>query len=108
MAATEPSIIDKFRIVKFVKAVDVQLTEYGKALGELSKKYGDKTQINGNDSYKIRPADFEAFGVAKKSLDQDVCELVVNPLPATAYEQVSLTALDLSLLGPFVVEPTDV
>ena len=109
MAATEPSIIDKFRIGKLVKAVDVELAAHGKALTELGKKYGDPVKVNDKDigSYKIRQEDFAEFAAEKAKLDGDSCEVLANPLPFSAVEQVtSLTPFDLTLLERFVVEVT--
>ena len=108
MAATEPSIVDKFRISKLVKAIEVELLSYGKALADLGKKYGDLTKINDNDSYQIRKEEFPEFLAEKKKLDDDLCEVLANPLPVSALEKTALTALDVSLLEPFVVAPTDV
>ena len=108
MAATEPSIVDKFRIGKLVKAVDAELSAYGKALVDLGQKYGEKTVINGNDSYQILPEHDTEFKAEKKKLDDDPCEVQSNPLPVSSYEKVALTALDLSLLALFIVEPADI
>jgi hypothetical protein len=107
MAATEPSIIDKFRIGKLVKAIDAELVAYGKALGELGKKYGDLVKVNNLESYQIRPADMAEFSTEKSKLDGDPCEVLANPLPLSAIEKVALTPLDLNLLSLFVTAPTD-
>lgn len=108
MAAPEPSIVDKYRIVKLVRAVEGELKGYGQALTDLGKKYGDAIKVNGLDSYQIRPGESAEFASEKKKLDDDPCELGVNPLPLTALEKVALTAFDISLLEPFVVPPTDI
>jgi len=110
MTATEPSIIDKFRIGRLVKAVDAELAAYGKALVELGKKYGDPVKVNDKDagSYEIRPSDMAEFAAEKAKLDGDSCEVLANPLPFSAVEKVvAITPFDISLLSMFVTEPAD-
>jgi len=107
MSATEPSLVDKFRIVRLAKEVDHELETYGKFLVELGKKYGDPVKINGKPSWQIRPDEQENYLAEKAKIDADPCELLVSPLPASSYEKVPLTATDLMLLGPFIVTPPE-
>lgn len=107
MNATEPpSIVDKFRIARFVKSIDEALVEYGKMIVALGKKYGEPSKQNGVDTYKIRPENLDEFNAEKAKVDADVVVLAtLNPLPVTTYSLVPLTAGDLSALEKFVVLP---
>ena len=105
MTATEPSIVDKFRIARLTEAIDAEFRIYGRSLEELGKKYGEPVVVEGKTSFKITPDKIAEFNAEKGALDAVECELPANPLPFSAYEKVSLTALDLSLLQKFCTPP---
>jgi type IV secretory pathway VirB4 component len=110
MAASEPSIINKFRIARLTKAANERLAEYAKAMSELGKKYGTEIKAEGSSAvtaWTIKPENSEAYMTEKKALDTEECDLEANPLPLEAVEGTNLTALDLTLLGPFVIPPKD-
>lgn len=107
MAATKLTTVDKFRIARLTRTVNEQLAEYVKALVELGKKYGTENKTDRATSWSIKPEHGEAYRAEKGKLDEVECELAVSRLPLTAIEEETLTALDLSLLEPFVDAPAD-
>jgi hypothetical protein len=108
MTANEPSIVNKFRIARLTRAINEHLTDYVKAVVALGKKYGTETRTEGAAaSWSIKPENNEAYLAEKNALDAVECELSAGPLPFEAVEGTSLTALDVTLLGPFVTPPSD-
>jgi hypothetical protein len=101
------SVVDRFRLMRFVQAVDKELREYGRVLSELGRKYGEPSTEGGSAVFRIRPERKAEFDAEKASLDAEERELPVNPLPVSAYERVPLTPRELACLEKFVVPPPE-
>jgi hypothetical protein len=99
------SVVDHVRRVRFVKALQTELTEYSKAVATIAQKYGESQQ--GGAFFTIKPERQAEFAAEKEKLDAETRELLINPLPVSAYEKIPLTAFDLIGLEPFVVMPED-
>lgn len=101
------SIVDRFRLGRFVKAITEEIIEYEKVLLALGKKFG---QPNGTvqGSYVISPEHQAEFDSELRKLNSEPREIVAaNILPISAYEKANLTPIDLLALGSFIVQPTD-
>lgn len=101
----EISVVDRFRIMRFVQAVEGELKEYGRVMGELGRKYGKSETVGALEVFRVDPGHQAEFDREKASLDAEERELAVNPLPVSAYERVPLTPRELSYLEKFVVVP---
>jgi hypothetical protein len=101
----ESSVVDHVRRVRFVKALQTELVEYSKAMATIAQKYGESQQ--GGAFFTIKPEKQAEFAAEKEKLDAETRELLINPLPVSAYEKIPLTAFDLIGLEPFVVMPED-
>lgn len=101
------SVVDRFRLVRFVQAADKELREYGRVLSELGRKYGEPDTSGGVAVFRVSPERQVEFDAEKAALDSTECELLVNLLPVSAYEKVALTPRELASLEKFVVPPTE-
>jgi hypothetical protein len=102
------SVVDRWRLVRFVKALGAEVDEYTRAFVEVAKRYGTpKTIAGGNVSYEVPPERQAEFVAEKKKLDESACEVQVAPLPISVYEHAGLTASDLMLLEKFLVVPDE-
>lgn len=103
----EVSVVDRFRLMRFVQAVDKELREYVRVLSELGRKYGEPSTVGGTAVFRVSPGRQAEFDAEKASLDAEERELLVNPLPVSAYEKVPLTPRELACLEKFVVPPPE-
>lgn len=103
----EVSVVDRFRVMRFVQAVDPELREYGRVLSELGRKYGEPSTVGNSVVFLIGPERQAEFDAEKASLDAEERELLVNLLPVSAYERVPLTPRELACLEKFVVPPPE-
>ena len=103
----EVSVVDRFRVMRFVQAVDKELREYGRVLSELGRKYGEPSTVGDSAVFRIGPERQAEFDAEKASLDAEERELLVNLLPVSAYERVPLTPRELACLEKFVVPPPE-
>jgi len=101
------SVVDRFRLMRFVQAVDKELREYGRVLSALGKKYGEPSTVGESPVFRIRTESQAQFDAEKASLDAEERELLVNLLPVSAYEKVPLTPRELACLEKFVVAPSE-
>lgn len=103
----EVSVVDRFRLMRFVQAVEKELREYGRVLSELGKKYGTPEVVDGMAVFRVSPEHQAEFDSEKAALDSEERELLVSPLPVSAYERVPLTPRELACLEKFVVPPAE-
>jgi hypothetical protein len=103
----EVSVVDRFRLMRFVQAVDDEVREYVRVLSELGKKYGESATVGGVSVFRVSLEHQSEFDVEKAALDAEERELLVNPLPVSAYGKVPLTPRELSYLEKFVVLPDE-
>jgi hypothetical protein len=102
------SVVDRYRIMRFVQLLAGELTVYGRMLGEIGRKYGESTPApSGFVSFSVRPECRESYELEKSNLDALECDGLgsLKPLPVAAYEKVPLTPRDLACLEKFVVLP---
>jgi hypothetical protein len=102
------SVVDRYRIMRFVRVVSGELAAYGKLLSEIGGRYGEVLPAaNGFVAFNVRSECREAYQVEKSKLDAMECEGLVSlkPLPVSAYEKIPLTPRDLACLEKFVVPP---
>jgi hypothetical protein len=126
------SIVDKWRVAKFVKAVSQEIEDYEHVLLALGKKFGVPVEADyqicpehqaefdaellklkqkfGTPTpplkglYRILPENQELFAAEVRKLDVEVRDILsANPLPPSVCDL--LTPKDLIILGPLVVEP---
>ena len=107
VAGDQVSVVDRFRLMRFVQAVDAELKEYVRVLSELGRKYGEPATVGATAVFRVLPEHQAEFDAEKASLDAEERELLVNPLPVTAYEKVALTPRELAYLEKFVVPPAE-
>lgn len=103
-----PSVVDKFRVVRFIKAMGQEIQEYEAVLIALGKKFGTPIDVEGsaNVSYRVLPENMTAFNDEVARLNSEPRDiLAANPLPPSVCD--ILTPRDLLLLGSLVVEPED-
>jgi hypothetical protein len=102
------SVVDRYRIMRFVKLISGELAAYGKLVGEIGSRYGEIVKApSGFVAFNVRPECKDAYDVEKNQLDVLECEALASLklLPVSAYEKIPLTPRDLSLLEKFVVFP---
>jgi hypothetical protein len=105
---SQSTIIDKFRVVRFTRALGSEVDEYAKMLLEIGKKYGTPKEIAGGfTSFEVPPDKRQAFDVEQAALDAAEHVVEVSPLPVSAYEHANLTPVDLALLEKFLVVPDE-
>jgi hypothetical protein len=104
------SVVDRYRIMRFVQLVSAELVLYGKMMGEIGAKYGEATPApNGFVAFNVRAecqADYEA---EKSKIDGMECDAlaILKPLPVSTYEKIPLTPRELACLEKFIVPPSD-
>ncbi len=106
--ASTLSVVDRYRISRFVQIVGGELVMYSRLLGEIGRRYGEVTAApEGFVSFVVRPECRNAYDEEKAKLDAMECEGLqsLKPLPVSAYERVSLTPRDLACLEKFIVPP---
>ena len=101
------SVVDRFRIARFVNAVNEELQVYGRVMSALGKKYGEPSTVGGLSVFRIIPERQAEFDAEKSSFESEERDLLVNPLPVSAYERVPLTPRELASLEKFVVLPPE-
>jgi len=99
-----PSIVDRVRIARFIKAIIAETVEYEKVHLDLLKKYGEQDAEN-KLRYLIPPEKMQEYQTEMQKLDGTETEVSVVPLPASVIEKVSLSVGDLAALEPFIVLP---
>ena len=105
------SVVDRYRIMRFVQLLSGELETYGKLVAEIGRKYGEATPApSGFVSFKLRPECLGDYQVEKAALDALECEGLASlkPLPVSTYEKVPLTPRNLACLEKFVVSPDGV
>jgi len=106
--ASSITVVDRYRIMRFVQLVSVELATYLRLLAEIGRKYGEAAPApSGFVSFSVRPECRDAYDGEKSRLDALECEGLASlkPLPVTTYEKIPLTPRDLACLEKFVVLP---
>lgn len=103
--ADDISVIDRVRRMRFVKALVPEITEYAQAVATLGQKLGKPTE--GGKYFMIDPEREEEFKAEKAKIDAEPRTIALRRLPVSAYAKISLTALDLMALEPFIVLPEE-
>jgi hypothetical protein len=106
--STSISVVDRYRISRFVQLLSGELATYVRLLGVIGKKYGELARApSGFVAFNVRPECLGEYEVEKSKLDALECEglATLKPLPLSAYEKVPLTPRDLAYLEKFVVPP---
>lgn len=98
-----PSLVDAYRIQRFVKAALEAVKEYEQVLLTLGKELGAPKD---DGTLQILPEHRERFATEKKKLDETPCEVASLKLPAQSCEGFVRTAADLDALAPFVDLPS--
>jgi hypothetical protein len=103
------SVVDRYRIMRFVQLVSGYLVTYGKLVCEIGVRYGEAVKApSGFVAFNVRPDCLKDYEVEKSKLDALECEGLASlkPLPVSTYEKIPLTPRDLARLEKFVVPPT--
>jgi hypothetical protein len=106
---SQSTVIDKFRVLRFTRALGSEVDEYTKMLFEIGKKYGTPKEIGGGfTSFEVPSEKRQAFDAEQATLDAAEHVVDVSPLPVSAYEHANLTPADLALLEKFLVVPDEI
>jgi hypothetical protein len=106
---TQISVVDRYRIMRFVQLLSGELTTYGKLVGEVGLRYGEAVKApSGFVAFNVRPECARDYEEEKAKLDALECEGLASlkPLPVATYEKIPLTPRDLACLEKFIVPPS--
>jgi hypothetical protein len=99
------SLVDRTRIMKWLKPIIAETAEFEKVHLQLLQKYGKRNEQK-SDQFTIPPGAQLAYQGETEKLEATEVEVPVVPLPMESYDgKVPLTVGDLLAMKPFVIMP---